>query len=59
LEENLHQFVLAIRGAGGVKIVLGGRINGADIARVEKFHMWSKRMMHLIWVQVLSWIQNI
>lgn len=28
-------------GAGGVKIVLGGRINGADIARVEKFHMGS------------------
>ena len=28
-------------GAGGVKIVLGGRINGADIARIEKFHMGS------------------
>lgn len=28
-------------GAGGVKIVLGGRINGADISRVEKYHMGS------------------
>ena len=27
--------------AGGVKIVLGGRINGAEISRVEKFHMGS------------------
>jgi len=28
-------------GAGGVKIVLGGRINGAEISRVEKFHLGS------------------
>lgn len=27
--------------AGGIKIVLGGRINGAEIARVEKFHQGS------------------
>jgi small subunit ribosomal protein S3 len=27
--------------AGGIKIVLGGRINGAEISRVEKFHMGS------------------
>jgi small subunit ribosomal protein S3 len=27
--------------AGGVKIVLSGRINGAEIARVEKFHQGS------------------
>mgnify|MGYP001600391356 FL=1 len=27
--------------AGGVKIVLAGRINGAEIARVEKFHQGS------------------
>lgn len=28
-------------GAGGIKIVLGGRINGAEIARIEKFHQGS------------------
>ena len=28
-------------GAWGVKVVLGGRINGAEISRVEKFHMGS------------------
>ncbi len=28
-------------GAGGIKIVLGGRINGAEISRVEKFHQGS------------------
>lgn len=28
-------------GAGGVKIVLSGRINGAEISRVEKFHQGS------------------
>lgn len=28
-------------GAGGVKVVLGGRINGAEISRVEKFHQGS------------------
>ncbi len=28
-------------GATGVKIVLGGRINGAEISRVEKFHQGS------------------
>lgn len=28
-------------GAGGIKVVLGGRINGAEIARVEKFHQGS------------------
>ena len=28
-------------GALGVKVVLGGRINGAEISRVEKFHMGS------------------
>ena len=28
-------------GAGGVKIVLGGRINGAEISRVEKYHQGS------------------
>lgn len=28
-------------GAKGVKIVLGGRINGAEISRVEKFHQGS------------------
>ncbi len=28
-------------GALGVKIVLGGRINGADISRVEKYHQGS------------------
>ena len=28
-------------GAKGVKILLGGRINGAEIARSEKFHMGS------------------
>lgn len=28
-------------GAKGVKIVLGGRINGAEISRVEKYHMGS------------------
>jgi len=27
--------------AGGIKIFLGGRINGAEISRVEKFHMGS------------------
>ncbi len=27
--------------AGGIKIVLSGRINGAEIARVEKFHQGS------------------
>lgn len=27
--------------AGGIKIVLGGRINGAEISRVEKFHQGS------------------
>lgn len=27
--------------AGGIKIVLAGRINGAEIARVEKFHQGS------------------
>lgn len=28
-------------GAKGVKVVLGGRINGAEISRVEKFHQGS------------------
>ena len=28
-------------GAGGIKVVLGGRINGAEISRVEKFHQGS------------------
>ena len=28
-------------GAGGVKIFLGGRINGAEISRVEKYHQGS------------------
>jgi len=28
-------------GAKGVKIVLGGRIQGAEISRVEKYHMGS------------------
>ncbi|KKP47702.1 MAG: 30S ribosomal protein S3 [Candidatus Woesebacteria bacterium GW2011_GWA1_33_30] len=28
-------------GAGGIKVVLGGRINGAEISRVEKFHLGS------------------
>ena len=28
-------------GALGVKVVLGGRINGAEISRVEKFHLGS------------------
>ena len=28
-------------GAGGVKIVLAGRIAGAEISRVEKYHMGS------------------
>lgn len=28
-------------GALGIKVVLGGRINGAEIARVEKFHQGS------------------
>lgn len=28
-------------GAKGVKVVLGGRINGAEISRVEKYHMGS------------------
>lgn len=32
--------VMAAR-AGGIKIVLGGRINGAEISRVEKFHQGS------------------
>lgn len=32
--------VMAAR-AGGIKIVLGGRINGAEISRVEKFHKGS------------------
>ena len=26
---------------GGIKVVLSGRINGAEIARVEKFHQGS------------------
>lgn len=32
--------VMAAR-AGGIKVVLGGRINGAEISRVEKFHQGS------------------
>jgi small subunit ribosomal protein S3 len=28
-------------GAKGIKVVLGGRINGAEISRVEKFHLGS------------------
>lgn len=28
-------------GAGGIKVVLSGRINGAEISRVEKFHLGS------------------
>ncbi len=28
-------------GAKGIKIVLGGRIQGAEISRVEKFHLGS------------------
>jgi small subunit ribosomal protein S3 len=28
-------------GAKGIKVVLGGRIQGAEISRVEKFHLGS------------------
>lgn len=30
-----------VAGANGIKIVIGGRINGAEISRVEKFHQGS------------------
>ncbi len=33
--------VMQSRGAKGIKVVLGGRIGGAEIARSEKFHLGS------------------